>query len=161
MIDDTYQYHTVLGSIHVRSSPSRLSQLAATLATLPIPCYRLRPIQEQRCFPVKIIEILGGLKRFSLVFFSTVRVYRFFCECTDASSRSMFLVRLRDITYSNKSCCIVGQRTFALQNPTVREMRSSLKWQLDIEPSALREFETMVSSVQVPTRLITLSAPSS
>lgn len=51
-----------------------------------------------------------------------------------------------DDTYSNKSWSIVGQGMFALReiNQMEREMCSYLEWQLNIEPSALREFEVKV-----------------
>ena len=51
-----------------------------------------------------------------------------------------------DDTYSNKSWCIVGQGMFALReiNQMEREMCSYLEWQLNVEPSALKEFESMV-----------------
>ena len=48
-------------------------------------------------------------------------------------------------TYSNKSWCIVGQGMFALQiNQMEREMCSYLEWQLNVDPSALKEFKAMV-----------------
>ena len=51
-----------------------------------------------------------------------------------------------DDTYSNKSWCIVGQGMFSLReiNQMEREMCSYLEWQLNIEPGALMEFESMV-----------------
>jgi hypothetical protein len=51
-----------------------------------------------------------------------------------------------DDTYSNKSWCIVGQGMFALReiNQMEREMCSYLEWQLNVDPSALKEFEAMV-----------------
>ncbi|RPD57760.1 cyclin-like protein [Lentinus tigrinus ALCF2SS1-7] len=51
-----------------------------------------------------------------------------------------------DDTYSNKSWSIVGQGMFALReiNQMEREMCSYLEWQLNIEPSALKEFEQKV-----------------
>ncbi|OCH86080.1 hypothetical protein OBBRIDRAFT_738657 [Obba rivulosa] len=51
-----------------------------------------------------------------------------------------------DDTYSNKSWSIVGQGMFALReiNQMEREMCSYLEWQLNIEPSALKEFEAKV-----------------
>ena len=49
-------------------------------------------------------------------------------------------------TYSNKSWSIVSQGMFALReiNQMEREMCSYLEWQLNIEPSALKEFEQKV-----------------
>lgn len=51
-----------------------------------------------------------------------------------------------DDTYSNKSWSIVGQGMFALReiNQMEREMCSYLEWQLNVEPSALAEFEQRV-----------------
>ncbi|KAH9942195.1 uncharacterized protein BXZ73DRAFT_97614 [Epithele typhae] len=51
-----------------------------------------------------------------------------------------------DDTYSNKSWSIVGRGMFALReiNQMEREMCSYLEWQLNIEPSALKEFEHKV-----------------
>ena len=51
-----------------------------------------------------------------------------------------------DNTYSNKSWCIVGRGMFALReiNQMEREMCSYLEWQLNVELSALKEFESMV-----------------
>jgi hypothetical protein len=51
-----------------------------------------------------------------------------------------------DDTYSNKSWCIVGQGMFVLReiNQMEREMCSYLEWQLNVEPAALVEFESMV-----------------
>ncbi|ETW74966.1 hypothetical protein HETIRDRAFT_242837, partial [Heterobasidion irregulare TC 32-1] len=51
-----------------------------------------------------------------------------------------------DDTYSNKSWCIVGQGMFALReiNQMEREMCSYLEWQLNVEPSILRDFEAQV-----------------
>jgi hypothetical protein len=51
-----------------------------------------------------------------------------------------------DDTYSNKSWCIVGQGMFALReiNQMEREMCSYLEWQLNVEPTALKDFESMV-----------------
>ena len=48
--------------------------------------------------------------------------------------------------YSNRSWCIVGQGMFALReiNRMEREMCSYLKQQLNVEPSALKKFESMV-----------------
>ncbi|RDX47704.1 cyclin-like protein, partial [Lentinus brumalis] len=53
---------------------------------------------------------------------------------------------LCDDTYLNKSWSIVGQGMFALReiNQMEREMCSYLEWQLNIEPSALKEFEQQV-----------------
>ncbi|EPS93356.1 hypothetical protein FOMPIDRAFT_1056060 [Fomitopsis schrenkii] len=55
-----------------------------------------------------------------------------------------------DNTYSNKSWSIVGQAMFALReiNQMEREMCSYLKWQLNIEPEALKEFEAKVAKVR-------------
>jgi Cyclin, N-terminal domain len=49
-------------------------------------------------------------------------------------------------TYPNKPWCIVGQGIFALReiNQMEREMCSHLEWQLNVDPSALKEFEAMV-----------------
>ncbi|KAH9057073.1 hypothetical protein EDB83DRAFT_2316050 [Lactarius deliciosus] len=51
-----------------------------------------------------------------------------------------------DDTYSNKSWCIVGQGMFALReiNQMEREMCSYLEWQLNVDPSTLRDFESRV-----------------
>src|SRR5882762_11152189 len=51
-----------------------------------------------------------------------------------------------DDTYSNKSWCIVGQGMFALReiNQMEREMCSYLEWQLNVDPSTLRDFEAQV-----------------
>ncbi|KAI0343708.1 hypothetical protein BDW22DRAFT_1306918, partial [Trametopsis cervina] len=51
-----------------------------------------------------------------------------------------------DDTYSNKSWSIVGQGMFALReiNQMEREMCSYLEWQLNVEPTALQEFEDKV-----------------
>ncbi|EPQ55085.1 hypothetical protein GLOTRDRAFT_41750, partial [Gloeophyllum trabeum ATCC 11539] len=51
-----------------------------------------------------------------------------------------------DDTYSNKSWCIVGQGMFALReiNQMEREMCSYLEWELNVEPSLLKEFEAKV-----------------
>ncbi|KAI0317126.1 hypothetical protein OF83DRAFT_1172242 [Amylostereum chailletii] len=51
-----------------------------------------------------------------------------------------------DDTYSNKSWCIVVQGMFALReiNQMEREMCSYLEWQLNVDPTVLREFETRV-----------------
>ena len=51
-----------------------------------------------------------------------------------------------DDTYSNKSWCIVAQGMFALReiNQMEREMCSYLKWQLNVEPSALTDFEARI-----------------
>ncbi|TFY74863.1 hypothetical protein EWM64_g9149, partial [Hericium alpestre] len=51
-----------------------------------------------------------------------------------------------DDTYSNKSWCIVGQGMFALReiNQMEREMCSYLEWQLNVEPTTLRDFEMQV-----------------
>ena len=51
-----------------------------------------------------------------------------------------------DDTYSNKSWCVVGLGMFALWgiNQMEREMCSYLEWQLNVKPSALQEFESMV-----------------
>ncbi|KAH9961122.1 hypothetical protein BC827DRAFT_1260608 [Russula dissimulans] len=51
-----------------------------------------------------------------------------------------------DDTYSNKSWCIVGQGMFALReiNQMEREMCSYLEWQLNVEPSTLRDFQSRV-----------------
>lgn len=51
-----------------------------------------------------------------------------------------------DDTYSNKSWSIVGQGMFALReiNQMEREMCSYLEWQLNVEPTQLREFEGKV-----------------
>lgn len=51
-----------------------------------------------------------------------------------------------DDTYSNKSWSIVGQGMFALReiNQMEREMCSYLEWQLNVEPTALKEFEERV-----------------
>ncbi|KAH9937838.1 uncharacterized protein BXZ73DRAFT_100052 [Epithele typhae] len=48
-----------------------------------------------------------------------------------------------DDTHSNNRWAIVGQGMFALReiNQIEREMRSYLQWLLNIEPSALKEFE--------------------
>jgi hypothetical protein len=51
-----------------------------------------------------------------------------------------------DDTYSNKSWCIVGQGMFALReiNQMEREMCSYLEWQLNVDPTTLRDFQTRV-----------------
>ncbi|KAI0282721.1 hypothetical protein BC826DRAFT_1132822, partial [Russula brevipes] len=51
-----------------------------------------------------------------------------------------------DDTYSNKSWCIVGQGMFALQeiNQMEQEMCSYLEWQLNVDPSTLRDFQSRV-----------------
>jgi hypothetical protein len=51
-----------------------------------------------------------------------------------------------DDTYSNKSWCIVGQGMFALReiNQMEREMCSYLEWQLNVEPTTLRDFQSRV-----------------
>ena len=51
-----------------------------------------------------------------------------------------------DDTYSNKSSCIVGQCKFALQeiNQMEQEMCSYLEWQLNVDPSPLRDFRHRV-----------------
>ncbi|KAI0263784.1 hypothetical protein BC834DRAFT_971147 [Gloeopeniophorella convolvens] len=51
-----------------------------------------------------------------------------------------------DDTYSNKSWCIVGQGMFALReiNQMEREMCSYLEWQLNVDPTTLRDFEARV-----------------
>ncbi|KAF8496733.1 hypothetical protein F5888DRAFT_361422 [Russula emetica] len=51
-----------------------------------------------------------------------------------------------DDTYSNKSWCIVGQGMFALReiNQMEREMCSYLEWQLNVDPTTLREFQIRV-----------------
>ncbi|KAI0285233.1 hypothetical protein BC826DRAFT_918884 [Russula brevipes] len=51
-----------------------------------------------------------------------------------------------DDTYSNKSWCIVGQGMFALReiNQMEREMCSYLEWQLNVDPSTLRDFQSRV-----------------
>jgi hypothetical protein len=51
-----------------------------------------------------------------------------------------------DDTYSNKSWCIVGQGMFALReiNQMEREMCSYLEWQLNVDPSTLRDFQNRV-----------------
>jgi len=51
-----------------------------------------------------------------------------------------------DDTYSNKSWCIVGQGMFALReiNQMEREMCSYLEWQLNVDPSTLRDFSNRV-----------------
>jgi len=51
-----------------------------------------------------------------------------------------------DDTYSNKSWSIVGQGMFALReiNQMEREMCSYLEWQLNVEPTQLKEFESKV-----------------
>src|SRR5216684_8395400 len=51
-----------------------------------------------------------------------------------------------DDTYSNKSWCIVGQGMFALReiNQMEREMCSYLEWQLNVDPSTLRDFQARV-----------------
>src|ERR1700679_1428848 len=51
-----------------------------------------------------------------------------------------------DDTYSNKSWCIVGQGMFALReiNQMEREMCSYLEWQLNVDPTTLNEFESMI-----------------
>jgi hypothetical protein len=51
-----------------------------------------------------------------------------------------------DDTYSNKSWCIVSQGMFALQeiNQMEREMCSYLKWQLNIDPTMLCDFQAQV-----------------
>ncbi|KAI9441963.1 hypothetical protein BJY52DRAFT_1128812, partial [Lactarius psammicola] len=46
-----------------------------------------------------------------------------------------------DDTYSNKSWCIVGQGMFALQEC---KMCLYLEWQLNVDPSTLRDFESHV-----------------
>ena len=55
-----------------------------------------------------------------------------------------------DDTYSNKSWSIVGQGMFALReiNQMEREMCSYLEWQLNVDPSKLREFEHTVRSLR-------------
>jgi hypothetical protein len=51
-----------------------------------------------------------------------------------------------DDTYSNKSWSIVGQGMFQLReiNQMEREMCQYLDWELNVEPSTLKEFEAMV-----------------
>jgi len=51
-----------------------------------------------------------------------------------------------DDTYSNKSWCIVGQGMFALReiNQMEREMCSYLEWQLNVDPTTLRDFQARV-----------------
>ncbi|KAH9989749.1 hypothetical protein BJV77DRAFT_668770 [Russula vinacea] len=51
-----------------------------------------------------------------------------------------------DDTYSNKSWCIVGQGMFALReiNQMEREMCSYLEWQLNVDPTTLRDFQNRV-----------------
>jgi Cyclin, N-terminal domain len=51
-----------------------------------------------------------------------------------------------DDTYSNKSWSIVGQGMFALReiNQMEQEMCSYLKWQLNVDPSILHDFEAQV-----------------
>jgi hypothetical protein len=51
-----------------------------------------------------------------------------------------------DDTYSNKSWSIVGQGMFQLReiNQMEREMCQYLDWELNVEPSTLKEFEDMV-----------------
>ena len=53
---------------------------------------------------------------------------------------------IRDDTYSNKSWCIVGQGMFTLReiNQMQREVYSYFEWQLNVEPIALKEFESIV-----------------
>jgi hypothetical protein len=53
-----------------------------------------------------------------------------------------------DDTYSNKSWCIVGQGMFALReiNQMEREMCSYLEWQLNVDPTTLRDFQTRVQA---------------
>lgn len=72
-----------------------------------------------------------------------------------------------DDTYSNKSWSIVGQGMFALReiNQMEREMCSYLEWQLNIDPSALTEFEQKVrrdfkGSGPYPTYILASPAPS-
>ena len=69
-----------------------------------------------------------------------------------------------DDTYSNKSWCIVSQGMFALQeiNRMEHEMCSYLEWQLNVEPGALKEFESMVRrDFKGPGPYPALPAPSS
>ena len=51
-----------------------------------------------------------------------------------------------DVAYSNKSWCIVGQGMFAPReiNQLEREMRSYLEWQLNVDPTTLRDFQARV-----------------
>ena len=51
-----------------------------------------------------------------------------------------------DDIYPNKYWCIASQGMFALReiDQMEREMCSYLEWQLNVEPSALKEFESMV-----------------
>ncbi|KAI0368959.1 cyclin-like protein [Pilatotrama ljubarskyi] len=72
-----------------------------------------------------------------------------------------------DDTYSNKSWSIVGQGMFALReiNQMEREMCSYLEWQLNIDPSALQEFEQKVrrdfkGPGPYPTYVVSSPAPS-
>lgn len=72
-----------------------------------------------------------------------------------------------DDTHSNKSWSIVGQGMFALReiNQMEREMCSYLQWQLNIDPSALTEFEQKVrrdfrGSGPYPTYILASPAPS-
>ncbi|KAH8087822.1 cyclin-like protein [Cristinia sonorae] len=72
-----------------------------------------------------------------------------------------------DDTYSNKSWSIVGQGMFALReiNQMEREMCSYLEWQLNVEPTALKDFEIQVrrdfkGSGPYPTYQVPSPAPS-
>jgi hypothetical protein len=51
-----------------------------------------------------------------------------------------------DDTYSNKSWCIVGQGIFVLReiNQMEWEMCSYLEWQLNVDPTTLRDFQARV-----------------
>jgi hypothetical protein len=51
-----------------------------------------------------------------------------------------------DDTYSNKSWCIMGQGMFVLReiNQMKWEMCSYLEWQLNVDPSTLRDFQNRV-----------------
>ncbi|EKM53413.1 uncharacterized protein PHACADRAFT_259782 [Phanerochaete carnosa HHB-10118-sp] len=68
-----------------------------------------------------------------------------------------------DDTYSNKSWSIVGQGMFALReiNQMEREMCSYLEWQLNVEPTALVEFQEKVKrDFKGPGPYPTYAAPS-
>jgi hypothetical protein len=68
-----------------------------------------------------------------------------------------------DDTHSNRSWCIVGQGMFALReiNQMEREMCSYLEWQLDVDPSTLRDFQARVQQDVAGPGPLALTSPAS
>ncbi|KAG9119325.1 hypothetical protein FRC07_005696, partial [Ceratobasidium sp. 392] len=120
--------------------PPATSQSAATLSLVHFVAYALHHTCLHSSVTFYALYLLSRLKN------------RFPAACGSSGHRlyiSAFMIASKvicDNTYSNKSCCVVGQGMFTLReiNQMEREMCGYLEWILNVKPEDLQDFKAMV-----------------